>query len=120
MPNYQAMVETINVKFNRQNIASVPADPFDPASQLDFGQSAMLLGVAKTNDEMGFLNALPASVKDGLKAALNSARTSQLPLQMVWVPGFDYELNVWEAPGTPTSIGGISVVLKTPYKKPGD
>lgn len=114
MPYAQAMVERINVAYNKDNVAKLPQDNLDA---MPFGAAAEKLGLATTAAEVNYLNTIPPSVRDAIRAALRSARVRGVRLQMLWAPGADFELTVSEVPGIPDSPGGISLLLKGPYAK---
>lgn len=116
MPNFNAMVERANISFNRQDIGGVPKDLLAPGA--DFVEAARAAGIALNPADAAVLGAIPAGVTEAFRGALHSAIQRGVPVQITWAPGYDYELSVWESKGTATTIGAMTVVLRTRY--PGD
>jgi hypothetical protein len=115
MPVAQAMVERLNTEFNSSGIGRWSED--------DFREGTDLVALAKQREivtnsfEEEVLSSIPKGQMEMLRALLrhNLQRATPLAVQFVWSPGYDFELNVWEAPGTAVSAGGISVQIKTRY-----
>lgn len=118
MPAMQAMTERANVLFNRENIDKI--DPQLLAPGVDLPTAARELGIAATEAEVAFLSTWPAGLQEALRATLYSALTTapRLPVTLAWAPGYDYEMNLFQAAGTAQSIGGTTVTLRSRY--PGD
>jgi hypothetical protein len=112
MPSMQAMVERLNMKFNRENISLVPEELLLPDA--DLVESAEKFGIANPGSEVDYLKTWPPGLLKAVQAALLSARQRSLPVQFVWVPAYQYEVNSWEVAGTRQSLGGMSMVLKSP------
>ncbi len=116
MPNFNGMVERANVALNRQNIGSLPKDLLAPGA--DFVEAAQTAGIALDPADAAVLSAIPDGVTEAFRGALQSAILRGVPVQIGWAPGYDYELSVWESKGTSTTIGAMTVFLRTRY--PGD
>lgn len=116
MPNFNAMVERANVSFNRLNIGSLPKDLLAPGAS--FVEAAQTAGIALNSADAEVLAAIPPGVTEAFRSALHSAIQREVPVQIGWAPGYDYELSVWESKGTSTTIGAMTVFLRTRY--PGD
>lgn len=117
MPTAQRMLDMANGMLNRVNI-----DKFDetlvtleePISDETY------LSQGLTRAEVDYLRSWPESLKMAIRAALYSAvrRRPRVPVTMAWAPGYDFELTVWEAPGTRESVGEVTILLRSRY--PGD
>lgn len=117
MPMMQAMVERANHRFNRDNMKETRAlsESLSPGNDLAAGARA--LGIAASGREEQFLRSWPAALKEAIRAAVYDALVradGPLPVQFTWSPAYDYEVTVWEVAGTPESIGGITIALKSP------
>ncbi len=85
------------------------------------GQLARALSVAKNQFHQDFIDSIPEGMRQCLTALIRHdlSRNPRLPITWSWAPGYDYELTVWECPGTSVSPGGITVLLKTRYPLDG-
>ena len=118
MPFMQAMAERANAALSSQRIARLSA-----ARRTKLGTTGPLdqflqdLGIVQSGPELAYLQSWPEGLKDILRAAIRSAinRTPPLPVTLSWAPGYDYELNIWEAPGTAASPGGMTILMRSRY-----
>jgi hypothetical protein len=64
-----------------------------------------------------YIAKLPMSVSEALRAVIHYALSTKppTPINFSWAPGYDYELNMWQAPDTKLTRGGITVLLKSRY-----
>jgi hypothetical protein len=115
MPSMQAMVERSNYKFNRENIGDVNADWLAPGVSL--AQAAQSAGIAETDADMQYLNALPPGLQEVIRAALYSAVTRELPVTLAWAPAFDFSVSVWDVASTVQSVGGMTLLIRGPYQR---
>ena len=115
MPVAQVMVERLNSYFNRGNIGRLTSDQFAEGQGLV--ELAKELGVVTNGIEEEILGSIPEGTQEMLRALIrhNLQRETPLAIQFLWSPGYDFELTVWEAPGTSVSPGGISVQIRTRY-----
>ena len=81
------------------------------------GQLARVLAVAKDDWQQEFIDSIPGGLRQSLFALMhhNLSERPRLPITWAWAPGYDYELTLWECPGTKVSPGGITVFLRTRY-----
>jgi hypothetical protein len=116
MPTMQAMTEKANAVFNRQSIGRISdaAKTSLGTAGKDLGQVCADLGIATSSAEKGYLSGWPTGLQEALRAAVDSAVARSLPVTFAWQPGYDYELDIVELPGTPTSVGGMTVILRSP------
>ena len=115
MPHMQAMASRFNEALGHQNIDKIPVEKLGSSGSLeDFLRGA---GVVGTDTEMAYLDGWPEGLKEVLRAALRSAlgRPGRLPVTISWAPGYDYEVQVWEAPGTAGSRGGMTILMRSRY-----
>lgn len=127
MPLYQAAVEKTNVALNRQNVANIHRGWFEQGTNLAvaMSQAASANPAAAANPnlnftgaEQGVINAFPEVIKEVMRAAIYGAlgnADGPLPVQLVWMPGYDFEVSITATPGVKNSIGGINMVLRTRY-----
>jgi hypothetical protein len=115
MPVAQAMVERLNTEFNSSGIGNWSVDDFREG--IDLVELARNRGIVCNSFEEEVLASIPKGQMEMLRALMrhNLQRATPLAVQFVWSPGYDFELSVWEAPGTAVSAGGISVQIKTRY-----
>lgn len=124
MPMFQAMSERANARFNRERIHEVDAAHlgFDAARNVVAGgvtlaALATKLDIAITEAEKKHLETWPPALQEALRAALLSAlnRTPRLPVTISWAPGYDYELQIWEARSAGTSRAAMTILLRSRY-----
>lgn len=111
MPTMQAMTEKANERFNRNNIGAVSRTAIAPGQTLD--QACQALGIAATPAEIEYLSKWPVGMQEALRAAVDSAVSRGLPVTFAWLEGH-YELTISEVAGTATSLGGMTVVMRSP------
>ncbi len=115
MPAAQIIAERMSSQFNRDNIGDL--DPAQFAEGCDLVELAQQKGVVRNGLEAAVLGGIPAGTLEMLRALFchNLQRATPLAIQFIWAPGYDFEVTVWEAAGTPVSPGGISVQIRTRY-----
>jgi len=64
-----------------------------------------------------YIAKMPGSFSEALRGVIHYAlsTTPPTPINFSWAPGYDYELNIWQAPDTELTRGGITVLLKSRY-----
>ncbi len=114
MPMYQAIAERLNSQFNRENIGRMGKKQFAPGELIDVFQQ---MGLIHNEEQAEFVRSMPMALRETLRAVYNSAinREHQIPVTIAWLPGYDWEITVAEAPGVPGSIGGITIIVRTRY-----
>jgi hypothetical protein len=118
MPLMQAMAERANAALTSRRITR-----FSATRRARLGTTGPVdrflqdLGIVQTGAELTYLQGWPEGLKEILRAAIRSAinRTPPLPVTFSWAPGYDYELNIWEATGTATSPGGMTILMRSRY-----
>jgi hypothetical protein len=113
MPTTQTALTSLNMAFGTKQVAEIDQDLFGPGQLLS--DAAMRLGV----DDHGlarYLDQLPAAVHDALRATIASAIERGQGITFAWMPGYDYELTVTDVGEGPVSPGGVTVLLKSPYR----
>ncbi len=118
MPLYQLMLGRINKYLDFPAITEVPKELFDPGRSM--AELAKEYEVATKPGELEFIAAVPRGMREAVRALVrdNLERETPLAMTFAWAPGYDFELTVWEAPGTDVSPGGITVLFRSRY--PGD
>jgi len=113
MPVMQRMAVRFNQTFGESESYG---DDFAPGSSLV--ESMQTLGVVESEAEAGFWRAIPGGMQEAMRSLLhhNGQREGgPVSVTIAWLPAYDYELTVIEAPGTPVSKGGITILLRTRY-----
>jgi hypothetical protein len=116
----QAMLSQLNQRFSPEELGSTKgrAEGLTHATPLD--ELAGAFGAGTSRFAKAFLKTWPKSIQTAVAAVVteNLRRAVPLPITFAWAPGYDFELQVSEAPGTRQSPGGITVLLRSRY--PGD
>lgn len=113
MPLLSTMAERANASFSRANVRSLKADHFAAATTLRGLLEA--LDIAKTDAEKDFLDRWPPVLQQTIRAVFAAAHARGEPVAVSWAPGYDYEVQVWEAKDTETKPGGITLLLRSRY-----
>lgn len=127
MPAFQTLAGRLNVLFSREHIGDIDPEQFAPGSR--FSQLARLYGVVPEGFEQqwfDYLDGIPPAISEAARAVLYSALTAdrgagsgahrhRVPVTFAWAPGYDFELTVWDAPGSEMSPGGITMLLRSRY-----
>lgn len=68
-------------------------------------------------EELRYLKSWPEGLREVLRAAIRSAvhRSPRMPVTIAWAPGYDFEVNVWEAPATADSPGSMTILMRGRY-----
>ena len=116
MPFFQLMLGRINREFDW------PGGQRDPGRDVRSRQRHSSTWrsrheIAITDREAAVMRAIPRGMQEALRALIrdNLSREVSLAMTFAWAPGYDYELQFWEAPGDDGSKGGITVLLRTRY-----
>jgi len=141
MPQMQVMVERANYVFASDQL-NHPGFPDinvhdkklfwvkpDPAHFDEFdskgdprklGAIGVDLKIASPGVEEALLNGFPAGVQTAIRAVLRRnlqrAVGQRYGVQFGWSPGYDYEVSIVECPPVQGSMGGITILIRTPYK----
>jgi hypothetical protein len=101
--------------FDWPGVNEISPDLFDPGKSLV--DLALENEIAKDSREADVLRAIPRGMQEAMRALIrdNLSRDVSLAMTFAWAPGYDYELQCWEAPGDDGSKGGITVLLRTRY-----
>jgi len=64
-----------------------------------------------------YLGKIPGGITEALRATLYHALTTTPPTMVTfaWAPAYDYEIDIWQAPDTKETKGGITVLFKSRY-----
>ena len=115
MPFFQLMIGRVNQVFDWPAVNELDPSLFDPGVALV--DLASENDIATNSREAAVLRAIPRGMQEAIRALIrdNLSREVSLAMTFAWAPGYDYELQVWEAPGDDGSRGGITVLLRTRY-----
>jgi hypothetical protein len=118
MPAYHAMLPEFNRIFGPAHIRELDVELFAPGR--DLVEAVQILrkeGVINIKPAgVRFLRQVPDSLLEGVRAILYNAVSRRLPVMFAWAPGYDFELNAWEATSTTGTTGGITVLVRSPYR----
>jgi hypothetical protein len=81
------------------------------------GVLARVFAVADDDFQQGVIDSVPGGMRQSLLAFIhhNLSQNPRLSMTWAWAPGYDYEVSLWECPGTKVSPGGITILLRTRY-----
>ena len=122
MPIFQRLLERANRRFASDQIINLDPETFTVAAVPD--QELMVglageLGIATNDHERAVIRRCPLSIQIAIvgiaRSAVMRSKTQPVPIVFSWVSGYDFELTVFEARRGPTSWGGITLILRTPY-----
>lgn len=119
MPALQTALTKLNASFGPDEIgkfAAANAGSFAPGGKIE----AALLTPPGTvlHRALGtYLDTLPGAFHETLRGILHYALSAEppIPVTFAWAPGYDFELNIWQAPDAPETRGGITVLIKSRY-----
>ena len=111
MPALQTGMSKLNASFGPDEIgkfAAANARSFAPGGKIEAG----LLTPPGTvlHRALGtYLDTLPGAFHETLRGILHYALNAEppIPVTFAWAPGYDFELNIWQAPDAPETRGGI-------------
>ena len=123
MPHLVATVQTANVKFGALKRDATARDSVRRALQSSSTvfEAAEQLELLSDLDDQGrddaavLLKAIPAGLQAALLSALDNAAGRSVPVQFAWKPGYDFELQIWEA--TEGDVGGMTMMLVSPWPR---
>ncbi|HEY8614889.1 hypothetical protein [Phenylobacterium sp.] len=118
MPMLQTVLCELNVHMGCDKINDLAKrkDLFAPEAEPDYG-FLMASQPRLVTAWQAYLREMPLGIRTGLRAIIHHALSTEPPTQVTfaWAPGYDWEMNVWQAPDTQTTKGGITVLLKSRY-----
>jgi hypothetical protein len=119
MPVFQHIAGRLNARFKLGSIEELSVEPFLGDARLaDIAADQGVVGEAGS-PSYDVLDSIPDGMQAAIKALIvqNLSREPDERWEMTfaWAPGYDFELNVWEAPRTVVSRAGITVMLRTRY-----
>lgn len=115
MSTYYTMVVRANALLHPDNLDQLDANRIAPGTP--FSNPLKERGIARSDRELAYFMSWPEGLREALQAIIHSAlsRTPRLPVTLAWAPGYDYELRMWETPGTKEGPGGITILLRSRY-----
>lgn len=91
---------------------SVEAPRLDPSSSLADNVSRLGLAHGCPDAVVQFLDAIPPAVASAFVAAVARALDDRVQVQVMWLPGYDFELTVSDVRREASVVG---IVLRTPF-----
>lgn len=118
MPYMQWLIEGINRLGEERRMARAS----DELIEKYFGPNSDFVGVLEeaisrslSDNETRFMAAWPPALGEASRAAMYDAAKRRQRIQVQWVPGYDFELHMWEPRSDGGSPGGLVVQYVTPY-----
>ena len=110
MPAFQTMMGELN-----KHLDTIDPELFAP--DREFTEAADELGVTRMAGVAPYINTIPVAVAHSMRAAIYSALTREprMAVTIAWAPGYDFEVDIWEAPGTSETPGGVTILFKSRY-----
>ncbi|MGH7025654.1 MAG: hypothetical protein ACREEB_19000 [Caulobacteraceae bacterium] len=64
-----------------------------------------------------YLQRMPGAISEALRATIHYALSTTPPTLVTfsWAPSYDYEIDIWQAPDTKATKGGVTVLFKSRY-----
>ena len=114
MPAAQQMVEKANHAWNSDNLHKLKKEHFKSTKEM---KKHTRKYIAKNSAQQTIADALPEGLHEMLRSLYihNLSRKVPLAIQFAWMPGYDWEIQVAECPGTAVSPGGITVIIRGRY-----
>jgi hypothetical protein len=118
MAGLQTTLALLNVAFSRENIEKIAPmrEAFAPGKPLAAGV-VITPGTRLHQLWVEYVAKLPMSFQEAFRAVVYHALSTEPPTPIVfaWAPAYDYEFNMWFAPDTPPTKGGLTILLKSRY-----
>jgi hypothetical protein len=120
MPAFQTVLSRFNEAFAPHRIDELAAtrDRFGMGAGLDYAVDLATENTSPMNRMLkSYLGKLPPAIREAIRAVIMQALEMSPPTQITfaWAPGYDYEMQVWQAPDTKDTRGGITVLLRSRY-----
>jgi len=119
MPMMQTTLNALNAKTAHSNIRA-----FAASSRDSFGPGADVAdALAEATDAPAPLKAAlkahlantPGGIAEALRATIHYALSTHTLVTFAWAPAYDYEIDIWQAPDTDHTKGGITILFKSRY-----
>jgi hypothetical protein len=113
--------------FSSDRVAAIDPAVFtdDQPHQRMLSTCASQLKIAGTDQERDVIDRCPISLQVALLATLRAAvgrskdqaarDEGAVPVSFSWIASYDFELTIFEARPGPSSWGGVTIILRTPY-----
>lgn len=117
MPLMQTTLTALNTTFGSHNLGAIDPGVFDPAAGTSLVDGFVRAGVDLDEATQAYVGTWPTALQAALQAAIfeNLRRGGSVPITFAWVPGYDFELSMWDVRDTAETAGGITVLLKSRY-----
>lgn len=120
MPFLQRVLGRLNNAFSEEGIGALREHRRLFSEGNDLLQAIYLVGRRLSSPEVAYLSAAPSGMKEAIRAVIheNLGRDEPLPITWAWRPDYDWQLTIWECPGTEGSRGAFTILIGSRY--PGD
>ena len=117
MPRMQEAVSAFNASFGPQGITEMDSEVFALGSDLTLSEALQRAGVELRDETAAFVDGWPSGIRAAVRAVLhdNLTRDGTVPVTFAWVPGYDFEVSIWDVRDTAETAGGITILFKSRY-----
>jgi hypothetical protein len=121
MPRLQTLLSRLNHAFGEDDIKrrSQSAELFAPGAPLDRALAEMVSEEGSEDHKAfrAYVRRIPPALREGLRSTIYCALQTSPPTLITcsWAPGYDFEASYWQAPDTPETKGGITVLFRSRY-----
>jgi hypothetical protein len=120
MPTLQTTLNALNAKTAHgaiREFARTSRDKFAPDTDVAHALAEAAEMPALYEYLKAHLANTPGGIAEALRATIHYALGTNPPtlITFAWAPSYDYELNIWQAPDTEATKGGITILFKSRY-----
>lgn len=125
MPYMQGVVEELNDAGRLESVQQRSPEEWDevfggePLARTVVEVIEAVVGHACDPGLGEYIEAWPPALGQALLAAFHDAVRSQQRVSVIWAPGYDFEVRMWQAPGGETpggeTPGGLIIEFRGPY-----
>jgi hypothetical protein len=116
----QTILNSLNTKTAHGNIRAFAAssrDKFAPETDVAHALAEAAENPALYEALKAHLAKTPGGIAEALRATIHYALGTTPPtlITFAWAPSYDFEIDIWQAPDTATTKGGITILFKSRY-----
>jgi hypothetical protein len=121
MPILQALLGELNANCGKSGIGQMAQrrEDFAPGQPLHSALAGLVANPGTLEHRMfrEYVAKIPGSIQETVRGVLHHALSTDPPtlVTFAWAPSYDYEVTIWQAPDTPQTRGGITVLVKSRY-----
>jgi hypothetical protein len=118
MPAMQTVLNKLNAKTAHgaiRGFAETSLGDFAPGQNLAAALAKAADSPALHDYLLEHLGKTPGGISEALRATIHYALTTHTLITFAWAPSYDFELDIWQAPDTDNTRGGITILFKSRY-----